>query len=264
MPSEFARMFTDVKWLMWNSFNNGKDGATKYRVLFPSKTPMTSEMYTAIWDAIAARIKDFGFFVGSNKSYDKALNAGRTMPPQSGLDVSKRTPNSFFYMPARAGLGAKFTFWREYWEVAVPLLDPDLWVSYAPLIPQEYEINQPHRNPGSSLLQRVGERLANDAAHRADEDAGHVDSEQALHAAQVAARDAAIAQWRATPQGQGNDAFFALGKRLMATGMQDFEVRTTLEHEAAYAPQRSQPDRRAQIPSILKSLRRFVPRKAAA
>ncbi len=110
MPSEFARMFTDARWLMWNSFNNGKDETTRYRVLLPSKTPMTSEVYTEIWDAIAARIRDFGYFVGSNKSYDKAVNAGRTMPPQSGLDVSKRTPNSFFYMPCRAGRGAKFTF----------------------------------------------------------------------------------------------------------------------------------------------------------
>ena len=96
MPSEFARMFTDAKWLMWNSFNNGKDGTTRYRVLFPTKTLMTGVMYTAVWDAIAARIKDFGYFVGANKSYAKAIKTGRVMPPQSGLDVSKRTPNSFF------------------------------------------------------------------------------------------------------------------------------------------------------------------------
>ncbi len=91
MPNEFARMFSDVKWMLFNSFNNGKNGQTKYRVVFPTKSPMTSEMYHLIWDAVAARIKDFGYYVGTDIAYEKAIKTGRNMPPKSGLDASKRT-----------------------------------------------------------------------------------------------------------------------------------------------------------------------------
>lgn len=166
-------------------------------------------------------------------------------------------------MPCRAGLGAKFTFWREHWDAAVPFLDPDLWITYAPLIAQEYDIQAPHQNPVSPLLQRVRERLATDAAHRDEDDSGRADREQARVAAQMAARTAAIAQWRSTPRGQGNDAFFDLGKRLVATGMHDFEVRATLAQEAVYAGAGSEADRKAQIPSIMNSLRKFTPWRVA-
>ncbi len=45
--------------------------------------------------------------------------------------------------------------------------------------------------------------------------------------------------------------------------MDDFEVRATLEHEAAYAKPHSQVDRRRQIPSIMASLRKMPERRAA-
>jgi hypothetical protein len=46
--------------------------------------------------------------------------------------------------------------------------------------------------------------------------------------------------------------------------MSDFEVRAMLEQEAAYSPQRSQPHRRAQIPSVMTSLLRWTPTRQAA
>ncbi|MEI7606333.1 MAG: hypothetical protein WCJ64_03000 [Rhodospirillaceae bacterium] len=260
MPNDFARMFTDVRWLLWNSFNNGKDGETKFRVLFPTSTPMTAEMYQGIWDAIATRIRDFGYFVGSGIAHEKAIKAGRAMPPMSGLDVSKRTPCSFFYMPCRAGLGTKFTFWREHWGAAVPLLNPDLWISYAPLEGQQYEIRVPHQNAADTRLQRVRERLTQRNNHDVDTASIAVEAQDR---AKVAAKDRAIADCRAAPKGTGNDAFYRLGCRLKALGMDDLEVRATLEHEAAYAKPHSQADRRRQIPSIMTSLRRTPDRRAA-
>jgi len=107
MPDEFARMFPDIRWMLFNSFNNGKNGQTKYRVVSPTKSPMTQEMYHRIWDAVADRIKDFGYYVGTDLAYEKALKSGRVLPEKSGLDVSKRTANSFFYLPCRAGLGKR-------------------------------------------------------------------------------------------------------------------------------------------------------------
>ena len=258
MPTEFARMFTEVRWLMYSSFNNGKDGATKFRVLFPTKTAMTPDMYHAVWDAIAARISDFGFFVGSNLSYEKAIKLGRVMPPQSGLDVSKRTANSFYYLPCRAGMGSKFTFWHEHWADTAPLLDPDVWVGYAPLEAQEYDVKPPHQNPTTPRLQLVRDRLAKDADHDGGEiKAGDGRRDQA----RTAARDAALAQWRSSPAGTGNAAFYRLGCQLKSTGIDDHEMRMVLEQEAAHA--RSPAERRAQIPFIIRSTGRMPDRRAA-
>ncbi len=259
MPDEFARMFTDVRWLLFNSYRNGKDGTTRYRVLFPTKCPMTTEMYHAIWDAIAARIKDFGYFVGSGLAYEKAIKAGRVMPPQSGLDVSKRTANSFFYLPCRAGLGKRYTFWREHWGDDVPVLDPDIWVGYAPLEANEYQVRPPHQNPVHPRLQLVRDRLAAEATQRPDDDeVGRLDRE----AARVATRGEATNEWRATPEGHGHEGLFRLGRRLKASGLDDSEVRRMLEQEVAYA--NSPGERRNQIPSIMASLRRYSPVRRAA
>ncbi len=254
MPDEFERMFRDVRWWMWNSFNNGKDSKTKFRVLFPTNSPMTAEMYHAVWDAIAARIRDFGYYVGTDLSYEKAVNSGRAMPNKSGLDATKRTANSFFYLPCRAGLGLKKTFWRENWADGVPMLDPDLWVSYAPLEAQQYEVKPAYMNPATPLLERVRERIASEQQQHGD-DAEHADRDAARAAGQIAARDAAIAQWRSTPPCTGNAAFYRLAVRLRATGIDDFKVRATLEQEAAFG--HSPAERCAQIPSIMSSLRRL-------
>ena len=261
MPDEFERMFRDVRWWMWNSFNNGKDSKTKFRVLFPTQSPMTAVMYHAVWDAIAARIRDFGYYVGTDIAYDKAVKSGRAMPNKSGLDASKRTANSFFYLPCRAGLGLKQTFWRENWADGVPMLEPELWITYAPLEPQQYEVKAAYLNPATPLLERARERLAREQQHRGD-DADHADRDAARAAGQVAARDAAIAQWRSAPPGTGNAAFYRLAFRLKSASMNDYEVRATLEQEAAFG--QSPAERRAQIPSILASLRRFVPTTRAA
>ena len=251
-PDEFAKMFTDVRWWMWNTFNNGNENETKFRVLLPTKTPLTAEMYHAVWDAIAERIRSFGYCVDSKISYEKSIAAGRIRPPNSGLDVSKRTANSFFYLPCRAGLGKKYTFWRENWVEGVPLLDPELWLTYAPLPTQEYEVRVAHQNPRSATLTRVVEKLSQ-RPNDAHDDAAKQAARQ--HAAEVA-RQAAVTEWRSAPRGTGHDAFNRLAWRLKATGMDDFEVRRTLEREATYG--RSPAERRSEIPGIMAGLRSFV------
>jgi hypothetical protein len=66
----------------------------------------------------------------------------------------------------------------------------------------------------------------------------------------------AISEWRQSPQfpNEGNDRFFRLGLGLRAAGMTDSELQATLYEEAYYG--RSPEERRRQIPSIMRSLRR--------
>ena len=105
------------------------------------------------------------------------------------------------------------------------------------------------------------ERIASEQEQHGG-DADHADRDAARAAGQVAARDAAIAQWRSAQPGTGNAAFYRLAFRLRATGINDYEVRATLEQEAAFG--QSPAERRAQIPSIMVSLRRLISTTRAA
>ena len=62
----------------------------------------------------------------------------------------------------------------------------------------------------------------------------------------------AITNWRSSPKGSGNDNFFKFALDLRRAGMNTGQIETMLRSEAAFG--RSPNERRAQIPSIIKSL----------
>jgi hypothetical protein len=65
----------------------------------------------------------------------------------------------------------------------------------------------------------------------------------------------ATEEWRRSSQypGEGNDRFFAYALALRTAGMSDFDIENKLIAEARYG--RSPNERRAQIPSIVTSLK---------
>ncbi len=249
-PVEIEKVFSDVRWVMFNSFNNGKDGHTKYRILLPTTEPMSADIYHAVWDVIADRIRNFGYYVGPTATYNKRIASGLPTPPQSGLDYSKRTASSFFYLPCRALLGGKFTFWRENWGSDITLLNPETWVDYAPLVEQQFETRPAHQNPCSASLAKLRALLDR-------EDHDNVDAGQVVDM-KSASVGAAIADWRSTPRGSGHDGFYRLACRLNVTGIVGAELIQMLNTEAAFA--HSSEDRRGEIRGIIKSLRTFTAR----
>ncbi|MFZ4699117.1 MAG: hypothetical protein ACOYMG_03620, partial [Candidatus Methylumidiphilus sp.] len=240
-PDEFRRMFPEVRWLIWNSFNNGKDNKRKYRVLFPTTSPMTPEIYHTIWDTIAERIKSFGYYVGSVSSYEKEKSTGRPLPPFSGLDVSKRTANSFFYVPCRAGLGKNHTFWMENWGDETPVLNPDDWALRIQPVKQEYRAVAV-RDGGKTddLMRLIGAIKASDTKQDSNE-------ERTAHKVVEARR-----MWRNAFEHTGHDEFWNLALRLKRAGLEHGDIEDILNQEAQYG--RSPKDRRAEIKSIMKRL----------
>jgi hypothetical protein len=63
----------------------------------------------------------------------------------------------------------------------------------------------------------------------------------------------AIDKWRNASPGDGNHAFFGLGRQLVGIGMSDADVWSTLWQEAGHG--RHPDQRRAQISYIVRSLR---------
>ena len=225
-PSELKSLLHDIKHFSYNSYSNGKGGRLRYRTVIPLALPVDVDVYQLLWDMIADRLREAGYDV-SSCSY--------TTGPSSGLDRTKRTPVSFFYLPAQAAQKTA-SFWVENWDAN--LLDPNKWIERAPQHDVDYVNVAPIGNAGAKL-QKLREAIA----------AGNID---------VTSRKAekvslAISEWRSTAAGQGNNGFYRFGCALRNAGCDRAELENHLhrEHDMSHSDARA---RRRQIPSILKSL----------
>jgi len=138
---------------------------------------------------------------------------------RSGLDKSKKPPTSLFYLPSQATNPKDSFFWDL--KDGRAALDPTQWIEHQIFVAESFKIiksafQEKDREPDQALI------------------------------------EAAVAEWRMTPKGEGNSAFYRLAVQLKKAGMRDWEIEATLADEARYA--HSPSDRQRQIPSIMHSL----------
>lgn len=228
---ELHEVLDDFAWLAFNSFNNDLgEGQLRYRVFIPFRHPVTADYYHRLWDALAARIEQYGFTIG------------RRVPgkPFSGLDKSKRPANSIFYMPSQARRDHRRNsfFDDSQWDEA-DILDPLAWLDVLDFAPaEEREALVFDKSPELRGLQ--GALLA----QRANRD------EEEISDALADMRSACIS---AAP-GTGNTTLFAQAAKMKRLGISESDRERLLQSLAQLM--RNPNERRAQIPSIQKSLRR--------
>jgi hypothetical protein len=172
---------------------------------------VTPEAYIQIWQQIELKLKDAGYSVGRSK---RGCNLRR-----SGLDKSKKSPTSLFYLPRQAKNPEDSFFWD--FKDGRAALDPTQWIENSIYVAESFEIT-------SSAFQ---------------------EKDRELDQARI---EAAVAEWRMTPKGEGNSAFYRLAVQLKKAGMRDWEIEAMLADEARYA--HSPSDRQRQIPSVMHSL----------
>lgn len=238
-PAHVHRLLSDVKHLIYNSYNNGRDGKFRYRVVIPISGRIPPELYKGFWDIIAQRIMDAGYSVGKARGSKKV----------SGLDLSKRTSASWMFLPCQAkkrhrkpNMGS---FWIENWDVEP--LDAKAWVNrLLPDTPDYVELpvvdnRSEELKATANAVQKAkisGNRIATE-----DEEARR----QKLY-------EKALEEWRCTPSGEGNNGFFRFAARLQSAGYSHPEIRQLL-HQHHADSQSNATDRRNQIPSIMRSLK---------
>lgn len=236
-PRELALLLSDIKHVAYNSFNNGRDGLFRYRVVVPLASPVTVEIYQGFWDIIAARVVDAGYSVGKT---------GRHSGLSSGLDLSKRTPVSWMYLPSQASK-KQHSFWLSNWEA--PILQPAEWISRMPAETPEYI--------DAAIVMNHGEKLRALIDALKLHDAGQDDGEKFLRAEarKKNGYERALEAWKATSAGEGNDGFFRFAAQLRSSGHDLADVHRLLNlHYADSASVAG--DRKKQIPSIEASLKR--------
>jgi hypothetical protein len=96
-PDQFAHLFPDLQMVITNTYNHTSDHP-RFRVIIPTSQRMTPDVYETIFDEIVQRMEDQGVvrmpLTGSNCR-------------KSGLDHSKRSAASLFYLRCQAKIGRK-------------------------------------------------------------------------------------------------------------------------------------------------------------
>jgi hypothetical protein len=150
--------------------------------------------------------------------------------PPSGLDASKRTPVSLFYLPCQAKKPID-SFFLDYYhdDDSREILNPKVWI-------ENNVVPFPEKSKRHLLAPPTT-----------------VDQAKVV---------AATERWRQSknyPE-EGNGRFWQFAVELRSAGMNPDQIEATLEVEAIHG--RTPKKRKAQIPSIMKSLRQSWPMAA--
>jgi len=215
-PEEIPELFPHVRMVVCNTYKHTRENP-RFRVVVPLEKPISSDDYGVLYDNLIAKIEDAGYSVG------KAQGGIR-----SGLDVSKKSPTSLFYLPCQAN-EPPHSFLKDYRDGKRKLLDPTKWIS----------------NTVVHFL-RANTRSQPPQRRKVDEPA-------------VAE---ATRSWQESKNypGEGNTRFFDYALTLRTARMSLEDIEKKLRDEAKNG--RSPRERVAQIPSIMKALRKPI-RKSA-
>ena len=209
-PESFAEIFPDTEMYAFNSYSHTQV-APRFRVFIPTTTKMTPAAYKLIWDKIERAIERDGYWVGKERKNFKP----------SGLDKSKRSPTSIFYLPCQAK-NPEDSFFLKFTGGDRSPLDPLSWIKADEFISDDPRIDKD--DPGET-------------------------SDQAPDLSRI---EAAKAIFRATQPRCWNGNFWNLAVVLKASHMSIWEIESTLREHAAFA--NTPKDLLKQIPRIIKKL----------
>ena len=114
-PDELPNLFPRIRLVVFNTYNHTKE-KPRFRVVIPFDQAISAADYAVLYDNIIEKIKDAGYSVGGRKGHRR-----------SGLDRSKKAPNSLFYLPCQAQDPTQ-SFFNDYNDDKREILDPFKWI----------------------------------------------------------------------------------------------------------------------------------------
>jgi hypothetical protein len=212
-PDELPKLFPNIRMVVMNSYRHHVS-KPRFHVFIPVRQPLTPDAYEALWDIIAEKLEDAGYAVRHTRTKQNATHR------QSGLDRSKRTPTSLYYLPCQAQEPDQ-SFFADYNGDKRAILDAELWLGNTVIAfrqpPPEADARSTKRNQAMVVEATENWRQSSEHEH------------------------------------EGNDRFFQYAFQLRASEMNLIELEAKLYEEVSYAKTPEQ--RRKQIPWIIKSLR---------
>ncbi len=153
-PDGIPNLLPATRMIVTNTFNHTTQ-RPRFRVILPTTENMTPEVYRFIvQDCIAVKLEEAGYSV--NRGRQKTQRS--TNLPRSGLDWSKTSPHSIFYLPCQAKNPAD-SFFKVYFDPPRQPLNPTLWLqnTVIPLQPESDSLLLENRPSGinEALIERA-------------------------------------------------------------------------------------------------------------
>jgi hypothetical protein len=247
---EFTAMFPHLAMVIYNSSSSTPE-APRWRVVIPTTCAMTIDVHADIVRQIEKALNRRGYF--SKKQLEKRAAKGLGGKCH-GFDTSKFTASSLFYLPAQAAAGPDASFFLVFEDGKRQPIDPYHWIDRSiidnrPTPEPEVVVPPANSNVPTSLVRKDPRLTRMLLLMEAQERDQQMESQQERV-------KSAIERWRQHVGGTGNEEFFTLAVSLAAAGLERIEVERALSCECAYAHgSKSQRDRRAAIPAIMRRLR---------
>jgi hypothetical protein len=232
-----SAIFRDIKHITYNSFNNGKENTLRFRIVIPFDQPVTTDVAEALWDVLADRVRSDGWFVGRSPSRAE-------LGENSGLDVSKRPANSFYYAPCQSAFGKKWSFFdATYWNQPVWNV-LDAIENIAADLPAYVEV-ETTINSGEKLKALIDAMKGRDNAARKEPDTEDSRKERIVKRAET--------RWQQCAAGEGHHEWYVLACSYFRAGLDSIDVETQMRCQLQYA--HSQTKRLKELTGVIKSAR---------
>ena len=120
-PDEFSSVFSDVSHIITNSASN--DGTNnRFRALFFVDKEMTVDTHLMVFDYLVARLEKNNFYTVPQghtqgdrlEEFMRKLLKRNPLAKISGVDMSKRSPTSLFYLPCQIKGREQHAFFRSF------------------------------------------------------------------------------------------------------------------------------------------------------
>ena len=195
-PSEFSDVFADLSHIITNSASN--DGTNnRFRALFFVDKEMTAEVHTMVFDYLVKRLEKNNFYTipqghttGDRlEEFMRSLLKRNPLARISGVDMSKRSPTSLFYLPCQIKGKEQHAFFRSFHTDARGLkrhtikVDKIVAMTHIDNTKVKLVLVDPHELPSIDLPNRIDERIIN----RAIKDLGNLrDGDRSSMACKIA------------------------------------------------------------------------------
>jgi hypothetical protein len=209
---------------------------------------MTADVHAEVIGQIMKALNRRGYYSKTQLEKRAAKGIGGK---RHGFDTSKLNASSLFYLPGQAAAGTDASFFLVFDGERRRPIDPYQWIDTS--IMNHQPVPEPTPAPCASppiLLVRKDPKLTRFLQ------AMEAEKQQRWGEDYQRRVEVTLDHWRHHPKGTGNDEFFQLAASLIAAGMRHADVERTLYAELPYAHgTRSQADRKADIPRIMRRLR---------
>jgi hypothetical protein len=245
---EFVRFFPFLRVVIWNTYSHTPE-QPRWRAFIPTTHAMSKDVHSLMMAQIQKVLNDKGYWSKKQLETNPRIKSCQT----HGFDLSKFNAASLFYLPCQAK-NPEDSFFLDHNDKGRGPLDVCQWIENRIVDLRPKDEPEPAVLMDTAQISECSPEAAVASKLRALQAILLAERAQTCADWQEKAVSKAIEKWRSAAPGDGHNAFYRLACALHSIGLDKTAIRQSLRIEVAQA--RSPQKRRAEIESILRSLRK--------